>query len=245
MVDNLAVTPGTGASVAADLVGGNLMQQIKINLGATHTDGGLISATNGLPANIAQVGGSALAFGAAVSASSIPIVIASDQSALPAPIPAINTSSAYAHTASTTAYAYGQLWANNATAGSVTFGTVTVAKANNQACNIIGGILQKSGASTTNAIFRVHLFTAAPTTAVADRGAFQANLTLVNEIGYMDCSILNGGSDVSWGTLSPLYNSQISTFPVSGAQTLYFAIEVRAAYTPLSAETLTLTLDVA
>ena len=158
------------------------------------------------------------------------------------PVPSINTSSAYAHTASTTAYTTGGLWANNATAGSVTFPTITVAKANNQACTILGGYLSKSGVVTTNANFRIHFFTAAPTTAVADRGAFQANLTLANWIGSADCSINQAGSDVSIGALAPTIGAVIATIPVSGAQTLYWVIEVRGAYTPISAETLTLTL---
>lgn len=182
--------------------------------------------------------------GSATSANSSPVVIASDQAPVGtvAPIPSIGTSSAYAHTASTTAYAFGQLWANNATAGSVTFGTVTVAHANNQAFNVTGGLLEKSGIVTVNSVFRVHLFNAAPTTAVADYGTFAAQLTLANWIGSLDTTVNAAGSDKSWGMLAPTIGSTITNIPVSGAQTLYFAIEVRAAYTPISAESLTLIL---
>lgn len=60
MADNLAVTPGTGASVAADDIGGVLYQRVKMSIGA---DG---SATD-------------LAFGQAVKTASLPVVIASDQ----------------------------------------------------------------------------------------------------------------------------------------------------------------------
>ena len=158
------------------------------------------------------------------------------------PVPSINTSSAYAHTASTTTYAFGQVWLNNATAGSVTFPTITAAKANNQAFTIIGGRLTKSGTSTTNAIFRIHLFNAAPTTAVADYGTWAAGLTLANEIGTMDFTINDSGSDISFGLGSIISGSVICSTPVSGAQTLYWVPEVRATYTPISAETLTLTL---
>lgn len=173
------------------------------------------------------------------------IIGGSNGLATTAPIPTINISAAYAHTAVATAYVFGQLWANNATAGSVTFPTITVGKANNQAFNIIGGSLQKSGIVTTNAVFRIHLFTAAPTTAVPDRGTFQGNLTLTAQIGTMDCSIYDGGSDVSFGMLSPTLGSQISSIPLSGAQTLVWVPEVRGAYTPVASESLTLTLYVA
>lgn len=158
------------------------------------------------------------------------------------PIPVINTSSTYAHTAVTTAYAFGQLWANNTAAGSVTFPTITVAKATNQACTILGGYLSKSGNVTTNAIFRIHLFTVAPTTAVADRGTFQGQLIMANWIGSFDCNVNQGGSDVSIGALVPTAGSLVATIPTSGAQTLVWVPEVRGAYTPISSETLTLTL---
>lgn len=208
--------------------------------------GNLVTTTNGLPINLAQVGAATLAFGSAVSASSIPVVIASDQSGVQtvAPIPSISTSSTYAHTSTTTAYAYGELWANNATAGSVTFGTITVAKAANQAVTIKGGSLSKSGTGTTNALFRVHLFDASPgAPSVADYGTFQGGVALTNWIGSFDCAMNEAGSDVAKGGLTPT-TTDICTIPVSGAQTLYYVYEVRGAYTPTSAETLTLTLFV-
>ncbi len=59
MADNVAYTPGSGATIAADDIGGVLHQRIKLSIGA---DG---SATD-------------LPFGQAVAASSLPVVLASD-----------------------------------------------------------------------------------------------------------------------------------------------------------------------
>lgn len=63
MADNIGTTPGTGATVAADDVGGVLHQRVKLSIGA---DG---SATD-------------LAFGQGVKAASLPVTVASDQGAL-------------------------------------------------------------------------------------------------------------------------------------------------------------------
>jgi hypothetical protein len=51
MSDNVGYTPGTGASIAADDVGGNLYQRIKIGVGedGTATD---LSASNPMPMDI-------------------------------------------------------------------------------------------------------------------------------------------------------------------------------------------------
>lgn len=59
MVDNVAITPGTGATVAADEIGGVLHQRVKVSIGA---DG---SAAD-------------LAFGRVAMASALPVVPASD-----------------------------------------------------------------------------------------------------------------------------------------------------------------------
>src|SRR4051794_205729 len=55
MADNIAVTPGAGATVAANLAGGALYQRVKIGVG------------------VADVVPTDLAFGAAAAASSLPV----------------------------------------------------------------------------------------------------------------------------------------------------------------------------
>lgn len=64
MADNVDITPGTGATVAADEVGGALYQRVKVAVGA-----------DGAAADLAP--------GQAAMAASLPVVIASDQGAVP------------------------------------------------------------------------------------------------------------------------------------------------------------------
>lgn len=49
MADNLLVNTGTGVSIAADLIGTDLHQRVKIVIGNDGTNGGDVSATNPIP----------------------------------------------------------------------------------------------------------------------------------------------------------------------------------------------------
>lgn len=55
MADNIAVTPGAGASVAADDIGGVLYQRVKIGVGA---DGTAVDVSAAAPLPISDAGGS-------------------------------------------------------------------------------------------------------------------------------------------------------------------------------------------
>lgn len=52
MADNVGYTPGSGASIAADDIGGVLHQRIKITVGADGVNGGDVSSSNPLPVTI-------------------------------------------------------------------------------------------------------------------------------------------------------------------------------------------------
>jgi hypothetical protein len=52
MADNIPVTPGTGATIAADDIGGVLHQRVKLALGADGINDGDVSATNPMPTAI-------------------------------------------------------------------------------------------------------------------------------------------------------------------------------------------------
>ncbi|MGL6210811.1 MAG: hypothetical protein ACRC14_13390 [Paracoccaceae bacterium] len=54
MADNVPVTPGTGALIATDDVGGVQFQLVKLTLGADGVDGGPVSAANPLPVTVAN-----------------------------------------------------------------------------------------------------------------------------------------------------------------------------------------------
>jgi len=49
MADNVGYTPGSGATVAADDIGGVLHQRVKLTLGADNTSDGDVSASNPMP----------------------------------------------------------------------------------------------------------------------------------------------------------------------------------------------------
>jgi hypothetical protein len=49
MPDNVGYTPGSGASIAADDIGGNLFQRVKLVHGADGINAGDVSGSNGLP----------------------------------------------------------------------------------------------------------------------------------------------------------------------------------------------------
>ena len=49
MADNVGYTPGSGASIAADDISGNLHQRVKITLGADGVSDGDLSSSNPLP----------------------------------------------------------------------------------------------------------------------------------------------------------------------------------------------------
>ena len=52
MADNVGYTPGSGALIAADDIGGNLHQRIKLVLGADGVSDGDVSAANPLPVTV-------------------------------------------------------------------------------------------------------------------------------------------------------------------------------------------------
>jgi len=55
MADNVNVTPGTGATLAADDIGGILYPRQKLTIGADGVDGGDVSASNPLPVASARL----------------------------------------------------------------------------------------------------------------------------------------------------------------------------------------------
>lgn len=137
----------------------------------------------------------------------------------------------------TTAYASGDLVANSTTAGSVTPLTFT------SAVRAAGGVtrverirLRKSGTSTTNASFRVHLYSSSPTAANGDNGAFSTAVS--NYIGAVDVVIDRAFSDGAAGAGVPLVGSAM-TFTIPSGTSLFGLIEARAAYTPASGEVFT------
>lgn len=144
--------------------------------------------------------------------------------------------------ADTTAYASGDLVANNTTAGSVTPITLTVGRgaSGSAASGMIRRVrLITSSTNITNAAFRIHFYkTTSPTVTNGDNGAWLSNQS-ANYIGSIDVTVDKAFSDGAGGIGIPSLGSEINFT----TQTIYALIEARAAYTPTSAGTFTINLE--
>lgn len=147
----------------------------------------------------------------------------------------------FARSANTTPYVAGQLVANSTVVGSVVVPSITAAYANNIGGFITAIQLLKTSNSLTNAIFRIHFYNILPTVTNGDGAAWLS--PKAGYIGNFDVTMTQGFSDPAAAGLGiPLIGSGLPFTPVSGAQTLYYLIEARAAYTPVSAETFSLNI---
>lgn len=149
--------------------------------------------------------------------------------------------------ANTTAYASGQLVANDTVVGNLAPMQIAAARVNDKTGLIRRGRLTKSGTSTANAIFRAHLYKTSPTAANGDGGAFQTNNALTY-IGSMDFDMSSTNarafSDGVKCIATPNVGSEIIFDPATGTQNIFALLEARGAYAPVSGETFTLALEV-
>ena len=143
----------------------------------------------------------------------------------------------------TNVYAAGDLIANSTTAGSVTTGILEFAVTGSGSAFEIPAIrLQKTGASATNASFRLRLYSATPTIETAgDNGVLADNVNgNASLVAYFDGTLI-GHKDGCVGFLVPDYGV-IKPEYLGEPVTLYGVLEARAAYTPSSAEVFTVTV---
>lgn len=158
----------------------------------------------------------------------------------------ISTPSAtFTRPADTTAYASGDLIANNVTAGSVVPLSWVASRAAAGSFMVRRARLKKSGLVNTNASFRLHLYGASPTVTNGDNGVWSSS-----ESGYLgsldlDMSGTTGRvfSDAAEVVGQPAVGSEISVSLGSGS-TIYGLLEARGAYTPGNAEVFTVVLEV-
>lgn len=146
--------------------------------------------------------------------------------------------------ADTTAYASGDLVADSTTAGSVTPVVLRGFGLNDQDGVMIRKLrLWKSGTSTTNAVFRVHLFRSLPTVVNGDNGALSTT-GVASYVEYFDVTmsstIFTDGA-TGFGVPSAGFE-EMERLAQGSSQTLYALVEARAAYTPLSAEVFNLSI---
>lgn len=155
----------------------------------------------------------------------------------------LNPSANFTRPGDTTAYASGDLVANSTTAGSVTPLSFSIARVAAGSVCIRKARLKKSGTSTTNASFRLHLYTSSPGTITnGDNAAWSTShsgyvgsfdFAAADALAFTDAAAING---------TPVKGSEISVKLASG-QTLYGLLEARAAYTPGNAEVFTVELE--
>lgn len=156
--------------------------------------------------------------------------------------PLIVTGSTITRPANTTAYAFGGLVANSTVAGSVVPGSFVVARATNQTGNLLSVQLNVSSTVLTNGQFRIHFYSASPTVSNGDGAAWITPSS--GDLGSMDVTVDRVMTDGAIGFGGPSFGNAIAFTPAAGTSTIYYLIEARAAYTPISSETLTPILTV-
>lgn len=145
----------------------------------------------------------------------------------------------------TTAYASGDLIANNTTAGSVTPMSFTAARVAAGSGMIRRARLKKSGTTVTNASFRLHLYSSSPTPANGDNGVWST--TESGYLGSIDLDMTGTTArvftDAAKVVGTPAVGSEIN-FALAAGQTIYGLLEARAAYTPAAQEVFTVDLEI-
>jgi hypothetical protein len=147
-----------------------------------------------------------------------------------------NPTASFARPANTTAYASGQLVANATSAGAVVPLSFSVGG------NSMPGMMRlcrvrlaKSGTSSTNAAFRVHLYGARPTPANGDGGAWSTDQS-ASYMGSIDVASMKAFTDGCCDVGAAPAGGEFLLRLASGA-TFYALIEARGAYVPAAGET--------
>lgn len=139
----------------------------------------------------------------------------------------------------TNAYSIGDAVIDNTTAGSTHPMVFTFPTANFKLQRV--GIV-KSGATNTNALFRLHLYSSGPTLANGDNGAWSTSQSAY--LGDIDVDMtLRTFTDNAQG-FGLFVTSDVPAYLALNTATLtaYGVLEARAAYTPVANEAFTVTL---
>jgi hypothetical protein len=157
------------------------------------------------------------------------------------PFQITSTPVSFTRPADTTAYASGDLVANSTTAGSVVPIKIDVGNEfPNGKSRITRARLTKSGVVATNANFRIHLYETLPTPANGDNGAWSTDQA-AHWLGNIDVTSMLAFTDGCTGTGSAASGSEMFLSLVG--KSIWALIEAKAAYTPVSGEVFTLTLE--
>ncbi len=153
-----------------------------------------------------------------------------------------NPSASFTRPANTTAYASGNLVSNSTTAASVVPLTFVLGNSFGPGSfRMTRARISKTGTSATNANFRLHLYQSAPVPANGDGGAWSTSKA-ADWLGNIDVTGMLAFTDGCCGTGSAAAGSEMFLKLASGA-TVYGLLEAKAAYTPVSGEVFTVTLE--
>lgn len=154
----------------------------------------------------------------------------------------VKPTATFSRPADTTAYASGDLVANSTTAGSVVPLSWSVARVTAGSGMIRRARFRKTNTVLTNASFRLHLYTSAPTPSNGDNGVWLTDQS-ATYLGAIDVTFAKAFTDGCAENGVPNTGSEIN-FALASGQTIYGLLEARAAYTPTSGETFTVDLEV-
>ncbi len=224
MADNIGYTPGVGASVAADLISGNLYQRIKLTVGADGTADDVSSAAP-LPVYI-------------LDSNNVPIVYADIAARLDALLVSLveTTKASFTRPTDTTPYTANDLIANNTSAGSVTplsftGATVTGQGGSGQICKLIG-----FRSDVTAATLRYHFVKTSHAVTNGDNAALIfTSLDVDNYIGNVDINF-NGVNDIigSGGGLvaTAVFPNGPLNYTLDSGDTIYVFQQALTTFTP-------------
>lgn len=148
-------------------------------------------------------------------------------------------SASFARSADTTAYIVGDV-VGPASAAVLTFASAARSAGGK---GYVSSVRLSKGAVTTNAAFRLWLYSVAPT-AIADNAPFTllaANAD--NRIGFVDLACASGGSGSDAADALTL-NVNLPFVCASGSAALFGVLEAKQAYTPANAEVFSVYLTV-
>lgn len=242
MVDNVSITSGAGTTIAADDVDGVKFQRVKPAWGVDGVAND-VNATTPLPVELYS-GGSAVTqapLGQATMAASVPVAISSNQTAIPTlPASGATISVDVTRPGDTTAYAAGDAWSDSTSApASGGFTLAGMGRVSGGSGIITDAVLTTSADAATLLQGEIWLFDTSVTN-VNDNSAFAVSdaeiKTYVGKIPFvLEDAGNNGAAHLTGLNLA---------YTCVGSANLRFLVKVKNAYTPVSAEVLTVRLKI-
>lgn len=230
MADNVAVTPGSGVTLASDDIGGVQYPRVKLGLGA---DG---SATD------APGDGT---YGIDVDVTRMAALVAGEAHVGEFGFALTNPTSVLTRVADTNAYAQNDLIASNVTAGSVVVPTVTIARVSAGSVLIPRFRLYTNKTSGWDAVqLRVRLWSTAPTFSNGDNGAYAVATGAAGFLGKVDF-VLEQFADGAAAVAAPFVGAAMG-IKLSSGQSIAWDLQYigSASLTPASGQTFTLVPEV-